>query len=89
MNSKDQQVYTALDFNHSDGYFKSPQDYRRFNGLLKYNAKVSEHHYVTGSISGSAVQSGLIWNYLGYSLGVSLFFDSFVSCLVLAIYENI
>lgn len=73
LNSKDQQVYTAIDFNHSDGYFKSPQDYRRFNGLLKYNAKVSEHHYVTGLISGftsswdasgqipeRAVQSGAI-----------------------------
>ncbi len=52
LNSKDQHIYAALDFNHSGGYFNSPQDYRRFNGLLKYNAKVSEHHYVTGLISG-------------------------------------
>ena len=35
--AKKEQIYLASEYNRTDGYFESPQQFRRFNGMGKYN----------------------------------------------------
>ena len=68
-----QQFYMASEYFKSDGYFKSPQDFHRFNLMGKYNAWFGNQSQLTitasafdskwnasGQIPDRAVQSGMI-----------------------------
>lgn len=72
-----QQFYIASEYSRTDGYFDSPQDFHRFNGMGKYTAWFGNQSQLTilastfdskwnasGQIPDRAVQSGLI-NRLG------------------------
>ncbi|GAA4377090.1 TonB-dependent receptor [Hymenobacter koreensis] len=66
-------AYVATEYNFSNSYFESAQDFRRFNGLAKYTGQLSERatlalsgsHFTSswdasGQIPERAVQEGLI-----------------------------
>ncbi|MEO7923788.1 MAG: TonB-dependent receptor [Chitinophagaceae bacterium] len=68
-----QQFYIASEYSHSDGYFKSPQNFHRFNAMAKYNAWFGNQSQLSiiasvldskwnasGQVPGRAVQSGMI-----------------------------
>jgi outer membrane receptor protein involved in Fe transport len=74
-NSK-QQLYVASEYNKSDGYFESPQNFNRFNLMTKYsliknnNTKLNilfstfnSKWNASGQIPDRAVESGLIKNF--------------------------
>ena len=47
--------YVATEYQRSAGYFESPQDFRRFNGLIKYNWLLNDRHHL--SFTGSTFSS--------------------------------
>lgn len=47
-----QSLYFAGEVSYTKGYFESPQDFNRFNGLLKYHGKISPRSSFTSYISG-------------------------------------
>ncbi|MBC7936474.1 MAG: TonB-dependent receptor plug domain-containing protein [Rhizobacter sp.] len=49
---KNQSLYLAGEASYTKGYFESPQDFNRFNGLLKYHGKISNRSSFTSYISG-------------------------------------
>jgi len=61
-------LYAAAEYMTSDGYFEHPQDFSRFNGLIKFshpNWKITAGHFnstwsASGQIPERAVQQGLI-----------------------------
>ncbi|MBO9636881.1 MAG: TonB-dependent receptor [Siphonobacter aquaeclarae] len=61
MKEKGQSLYAASEFNYSDSYFDSPQHFKRFNGLVKYNGQLSPK--TTLSLTGSHFYSK--WNHSG------------------------
>ncbi len=50
--NKNQSLYVAAEASYTKGYFDSPQDFNRFNGLLKYHGKISNRSSLTSYISG-------------------------------------
>jgi len=70
---KGQSAYVAGEYNFSNSYFDSPQNFQRINGIAKYNLKIKNRTYLNASIShfwsrwnhsgqipDRAVESGLI-----------------------------
>ena len=70
---KAESLYLASEYYYTDSYFEQPQDFRRFNGLLKYTGQLSDRTALTllgshftskwdasGQIPQRAVESGLI-----------------------------
>lgn len=49
---RNQSLYVAGEGSYTRGYFDSPQDFSRFNGMLKYHGSLNEHHTLTASITG-------------------------------------
>ena len=41
---KDQSLFLATEAYFTDGYFESPQDFNRFNGMLKYHGKLNDNN---------------------------------------------
>lgn len=73
---RDQSLYFAGEGSFTKGFFDSPQDFTRFNGLLKYHGSLSEHNTLTTTLTGftskwdasgqipdRAVESGLVGFY--------------------------
>lgn len=54
-------AYVAAEFNSTDGYFESPQDFMRINFFGKFNSSLGKSNYIT--ISGSTFSSQ--WNASG------------------------
>ncbi|MEN9400233.1 MAG: hypothetical protein RL632_1336 [Bacteroidota bacterium] len=74
--TKNQSLYIAGEAFYTKGYFDNPQNFNRFNGLIKYHDKLNENTSLTASISGfyskwnaseqipeRAVSSGLVGFY--------------------------
>ncbi|WP_121356753.1 TonB-dependent receptor [Flavisolibacter nicotianae] len=70
---RNQSLYFAGEASYSDGYFDHPQNFSRFNGILKYHGSVSPTSTISASITGftskwnasgqipdRAVESGMI-----------------------------
>lgn len=51
----DPSLYLATEYSVTDGYFESPQNFNRFNALLKFNQRISEGS--TLEVSASAFSS--------------------------------
>ncbi|MFY8097690.1 MAG: TonB-dependent receptor [Flavobacterium sp.] len=73
INNEKQQFYVASDYQKTDGPFRSPQNFNRFNFFTKYNSKIDNHNWfsialfhfkskwdASGQIPQRAVDSGLI-----------------------------
>ncbi|HMO89894.1 MAG TPA: TonB-dependent receptor plug domain-containing protein [Lacibacter sp.] len=60
-NTADRSLLFASEFSATRGYFESPQNFTRFNGLLKYHTRAGNNHYFTAT--GSAFTSK--WNASG------------------------
>ncbi len=74
--SKGESAYVAGEYNFSNSYFDSPQNFNRVNGLAKYNKTIGENTFLTtslsyfwsrwnhsGQIPDRAVAAGLISHY--------------------------
>lgn len=72
-NTADRSLLFASEFSATRGFFESPQNFTRFNGMLKYHTTAGSNHYFTataslftskwnasGQIPNRAVESGLI-----------------------------
>lgn len=59
--SKNQSLYLGAEGSFTQGYFDSPQDFSRFNGLLKYHGQISKNSTLTALISGLSSK----WNASG------------------------
>lgn len=51
-NNKDHSLYFGAEANFTDGYFDNPQDFSRYNAMLKYHGKLNDHNYLTATVSG-------------------------------------
>ncbi|HEX2532280.1 MAG TPA: TonB-dependent receptor plug domain-containing protein [Chitinophagaceae bacterium] len=49
---RSQSLYLAGEASYTNGYFESPQNFRRFNGILKYHGQVGPRHSLTASLTG-------------------------------------
>ena len=49
---RSQSLYFAGEGSFTKGYFDSPQDFSRFNGLLKYHGSVSNNSTLTATLTG-------------------------------------
>lgn len=49
---RNKSLYFAGEGSFTKGYFDSPQDFNRFNGVLKYHQNFAEHNTFTATISG-------------------------------------
>lgn len=49
---RDQGLYFAGEGSFTKGYFESPQNFNRFNGMLKYRSSVSKSSTLTTTLSG-------------------------------------
>ncbi|WP_336515745.1 TonB-dependent receptor [Pollutibacter soli] len=49
---KTQSLYFAGEAMYTRGYFESPQDFNRFNGILKYHTLVNNSNYITAMFTG-------------------------------------
>ena len=58
---KDQSLFLATEAYFTDGYFDSPQDFNRFNGMLKYHGKLNDNNFLTAYLSGLSSK----WNASG------------------------
>ena len=56
-----QNLYLMTEANFTQGYFDHPQDFNRFNGILKYYGEVSKNQFLTAYVSGFSSQ----WNASG------------------------
>ncbi len=74
--NKGESAYVAGEYNFSDSYFDSPQNFKRINGIAKYNKAFGENTFLTtslsyfwskwnhsGQIPDRAVASGLVSHY--------------------------
>ena len=48
---KGQSAYVAGEYNFSNSYFDSPQNFQRINGIAKYNLKIKDRNFLNASIS--------------------------------------
>ncbi len=75
-NRRDKSLYFAGEGSFTKGYFESPQDFTRFNGMLKYHGSIGQQHTLTATLSGftskwnasgqipdRAIESGLVGFY--------------------------
>ena len=53
---KNQSLYFAGEASYTKGYFESPQDFNRFNGLLRYHGKLNASTSLTSYIAGFTSQ---------------------------------
>jgi len=73
---RSQGLYFAGEASFTKGYFESPQDFSRFNGMLKYHGNLNAQNTLTATVSGftskwnasgqipdRAVESGLVGFY--------------------------
>ena len=63
-NSKDvknQSLILATEAYFTDGYFDNPQEFNRFNGMLKYHGKLNDNNFLTAYFSGLSSK----WNASG------------------------
>jgi TonB-dependent Receptor Plug Domain len=73
---RNQSLYFASEGSFTNGYFESPQNFTRFNGLLKYHGSIGNQHTLTatlsaftskwnasGQIPDRAIESGLVGFY--------------------------
>jgi len=51
-----QSLYFAGEGSFTKGYFDSPQDFGRLNGMLKYHSLLNEKHSLTASLTGFSSQ---------------------------------
>ncbi|MFT3918707.1 TonB-dependent receptor [Cloacibacterium sp.] len=58
---KSQSLILATEAYFTDGYFDNPQDFNRFNGILKYHGKLNENNFLTAYFSGLSSK----WNASG------------------------
>ena len=58
---RDKSLFFAGEYSHTQGYFESPQNFNRFNGMLKYHGKISDNTIVTAYISALSSK----WNASG------------------------
>ena len=58
---KNQSLILATEAYFTDGYFESPQDFNRFNGMLKYHGKLNDNNFLTAYFSGLSSK----WNASG------------------------
>lgn len=58
---KNQSLILATEAYFTDGYFDNPQDFNRFNGMLKYHGKLNDKHFLTAYFSGLSSK----WNASG------------------------
>lgn len=58
---KDHSLFLATEAYFTDGYFDSPQDFNRFNGMLKYHGKLNDNNFLTVYFSGLSSK----WNASG------------------------
>ncbi|MPL56280.1 Vitamin B12 transporter BtuB [bioreactor metagenome] len=58
---KGQSLFLATEAYFTDGYFESPQDFNRFNGMLKYHGKLNDNNFLTVYFSGLSSK----WNASG------------------------
>ncbi len=49
---RNQSLYLAGEGSFTEGYFDNPQDFSRFNGMLKYHGKINENNSLTASVTG-------------------------------------
>jgi TonB-dependent Receptor Plug Domain/CarboxypepD_reg-like domain len=49
---RNQSLYFAGEGSFTKGYFDNPQNFSRFNGILKYKGKISENNSLTASVTG-------------------------------------
>lgn len=49
---QNQSLYFASESSYSKGYFNNPQNFNRFNGILKYHGRVNENNSLTASVTG-------------------------------------
>ena len=49
---RNQSLYFAGEGSLTKGYFDNPQNFSRFNGILKYQGKISENNSLTASVTG-------------------------------------
>lgn len=49
---RNQSLYFAGEGSFTKGYFDNPQNFSRFNGILKYQGKISENNSLTASVTG-------------------------------------
>lgn len=49
---KNQSLYLGTEYSYTKGYFESPQDFNRFNALLKYHGQVGKRSSLTSYFSG-------------------------------------
>ncbi|HQW10881.1 MAG TPA: TonB-dependent receptor plug domain-containing protein [Saprospiraceae bacterium] len=74
--NSDQTLFVAGEGSYTRGFFDSPQDFKRFNGMAKYRTKLNENNYLSltgtgfssswdasGQIPDRAVESGEIGFY--------------------------
>ncbi len=73
---RDQSLYVAGEGSFNKGYVEIPQNFTRFNGILKYHGSIGNQHTLTASLSGftskwnasgqipdRAIESGLVGFY--------------------------
>lgn len=49
---RNQSFYWVGESSYSNGYFDNPQNFSRFNGMLKYHGKINVHNSLTASVTG-------------------------------------
>lgn len=50
--ANNQSLYLGAEGSFTQGYFESPQDFSRFNGLLKYHGQISKNSTLSALLSG-------------------------------------
>ena len=58
---KNQSLILATETYFTDGYFDNPQEFNRFNGMLKYHGKLNDNNFLTAYFSGLSSK----WNASG------------------------
>lgn len=58
---KNQSLFLATEAYFTDGYFDNPQEFNRFNGMLKYHGKLNDNNFLTAYFSGLSSK----WNASG------------------------
>lgn len=49
---RNQSLYFAGEGSYTKGYFDNPQNFSRFNGILKYHGKINENSSLSASVTG-------------------------------------
>lgn len=58
---RDQNLYIAAEASFSDGYFVLPQNFYRYNGIIKYSGRLNKYNTLTATLTGFASK----WNASG------------------------